>query len=460
MHKINLKKQILNALVTGAFLFTYLFTSPLHALAAAETPEFSTEQDETSWPAGPSITGESGIVMEVSTGTILYEKNMHDQHYPASITKIMTVLLAIEKCGMDEIVTVPHEAVYMEDKGSHIALDEGEQITVEQCLYAIMLASANDAAYALAVHIGGTIEDFAEMMCLRAQQLGCQDTHFTNPHGLPDEEHVTSAYDMALITRQALQYEIFRTVAGTLYYEIPPTEHQKDLIPMSQHNKMLGNGKYGYEGAFCGKTGYTVAARNTLVTCASRDGMELICVTMKTEGKQVYVDMASLLDFGFENFKVETVPQGADAEEMTRLQNKLGMDIVKNNARLTDTVNVVIPAQGTLSGLGMDISDVEVLEGDQRAAQLSYLYQDHIVGTSSVTWTDIPDPPAVPETEAAGADENGEDEEEAGGLSGMTWVLVILFLLAAGGGGFMYYYRLVQKRRMNNRRRRLPTAQE
>lgn len=459
MHKINLKKQILNALVTGAFLFTYLFTSPLNALAASATPEFSYEQDEVSWPQGPSITGEAGIVMEVSTGTILYEKNMHDQHYPASITKIMTVLLAIEKCGLDEIVTVPHEAVYMEDKGSHIALDEGEQITVEQCLYAIMLASANDAAYALAIHIGGTIEDFAEMMCLRAQQLGCQDTHFTNPHGLPDEEHVTSAYDMAVITRQALQYEIFRTVAGTLYYEIPPTEHQKDLIPMSQHNKMLGNGKYGYEGAFCGKTGYTVAARNTLVTCASRDGMELICVTMKTEGKQVYVDMASLLDFGFENFKVETVSQGADAEEKTRLEKKLGMEFVKNNARLSDTVNVVIPAGGTLAGLLMDVSDVEVLEGDQRAAQLSYLYQDHIVGTSSVTWTDVPDPPAAPETEADTADENDDGGKEQGGHFGV-WTVIVILLLLAGGGGFLYYYRLVQKRRMNNRRRRQPSAQE
>lgn len=115
--------------------------------------------------------------MEASTGTILYEKNMHDIHYPASITKIMTVLLAIENCDMNEIVVVPPEAVYMEDKGSHIALDENEQLTVEQCLYAVMLASANDAAYALAVHVGGTYENFIQMMNDKAKELGCQNTN-------------------------------------------------------------------------------------------------------------------------------------------------------------------------------------------------------------------------------------------------------------------------------------------
>ena len=122
---------------------------------------------------------------------------MHAQYYPASITKIMTALLAMENCGLDEMVTVPHEAVYMDDKGSHIALDEGEELTVEDCLYGMMLASANDAAYALAVHVGGTIENFADMMNKRAKELGCQDSNFVNPHRLPDERHVSSAYDMA-----------------------------------------------------------------------------------------------------------------------------------------------------------------------------------------------------------------------------------------------------------------------
>lgn len=218
--------------IKGIILFVcciiYLFVGiqPMYT-KAAEDNDHATENPI--WVDSPSIMGESGIVMEVSTGTILYEKNMHDIHYPASITKIMTVLLAIENCEMDEIVTVPPEAVYMEDKGSHIALDAGEQLTVEQCLYAIMLASANDAAYALAEHVGGTYENFIRMMNEEAKELGCENTNFTNPHGLPDENHVTSAYDMALITKAALQCDMFQTVSGTSYYEILPTEHQKDL---------------------------------------------------------------------------------------------------------------------------------------------------------------------------------------------------------------------------------------
>ena len=157
------------------------------------------------------------------------KKNMHDTHYPASITKIMTALLAIENCEMDEVVTVPPEAVYMEDKGTHIALDAGEQLTVEQCLYAIMLASANDAVYALAEHVGGTYENFIRMMNDKAKEIGCQNTNFTNPHGLPDESHVNSAYDMALITKAALQYDMFRTVSGAFYYEIPPLRNIRKI---------------------------------------------------------------------------------------------------------------------------------------------------------------------------------------------------------------------------------------
>ena len=216
----------------------YLFfcIQPVHIMAATNN-NYTVEDDI--WADTPSIIGESGIVMEVSTGTILFEKNIHDTHYPASITKIMTALLAIENCEMDEIVTIPPEAVYMEDKGTHIALDAGEQLTVEECLYAILLASANDAAYALAEHVGGTYENFICMMNAKANEIGCQNTNFTNPHGLPDENHVTSAYDMALITRAALQYDMFQTVSGAFYYEIPPTEHQKDLICMNNHHKMI-----------------------------------------------------------------------------------------------------------------------------------------------------------------------------------------------------------------------------
>lgn len=188
-------------------MISLLITVPPVSVYADESAGITKAQNK--WPDNPSIMGESGILMEVSTGTILYEKNMHAIQYPASITKIMTALLAIENCRLDETVVVPAEAVYMEDKGTHIALDEGEQLSVEQCLYAVLLASANDAAHALAEHVGGTYENFIVMMNEKAEELGCQNTNFTNPHGLPDENYVTTAYDMALITKAALQYNEF-----------------------------------------------------------------------------------------------------------------------------------------------------------------------------------------------------------------------------------------------------------
>ena len=166
-------------LIVGWVAYLFLGIQPMHVIAAENNdPTIK----NTIWADSSSIAGESGIVIEVSTGTILYEKNMHDIHYPASITKIMTALLAIENCEMDEIVTVPPEAVYMEDKGTHIALDEGEQLTVEQCLYAVMLASANDAAYALAEHVGGIYENFIHMMNEKAKELGCQKLRITRFH--------------------------------------------------------------------------------------------------------------------------------------------------------------------------------------------------------------------------------------------------------------------------------------
>lgn len=323
----------------------------------------------------PYIVGESGIIMEASTGTILYEKNMHDMHYPASITKIMTVLLAIENCGMDEIVTVPPEAVYMEDKGSHIALDEGEQLTVEQCLYAIMLASANDAAYALAEHVGGTYENFIHMMNEKAKELGCQNTNFTNSHGLPDENHVTSAYDMALITKAALQYDMFQKVSGTAYYEIPPTEHQKDLICMYNHHKMIGKTELQNEEVFAGKNGYTDAAGHTLVTCAKRDDMVIICVVMKDQKEYLYQDTLELLNFGLDHFSKETIhADKAYFEEMLKKENPIfeNCSISKFDV---DDIYVVIPK-------GVNVSDLNLIFDYEEAETVTaqYFYEDHLVG--------------------------------------------------------------------------------
>lgn len=327
------------------------------------------------WLDGPSIVGESGIVMEVSTGTILYEKNMHDIHYPASITKIMTALLAIENCEMDEIVTVPPEAVYMEDKGTHIALDAGEQLTVEQCLYAVMLASANDAAYALAEHVGGTYENFIRMMNEKAKEIGCQNTNFTNPHGLPDESHVTSAYDMALITKAAIQCDMFQTVSRTPYYEIPSTEYQKDLICMYNHHKMIGKTELQNEEVFAGKNGYTDAAGHTLVTCAKRNDMVIICVVMRDQGEYVYQDTVELLNYSLDGFsKVKISENKAYFEEMLKKENPIFEKCFISEFNV-DNSYVIIPTKLKVSDL-----NIEFDYGETKTVTAQYFYENHLLG--------------------------------------------------------------------------------
>lgn len=386
-----LMKNKWKSVLAASLAVLCLFRTPSMASAseASEPPSDSETAQEASWPQGPDIVGESGIVMEVSTGTILYDKNMHVQHFPASITKIMTALLAIENCSLDEIVTVPHEAVYMDEKGSHIALDEGEQLTVEECLYAMMLASANDAAYSVAIHVGGTIENFAAMMNQRARELGCQNTNFVNPHGLHDDNHVTSAYDMALIVREALKHEIFRTTSGTIFYEIPPNEHQPDLIPMYNHQDMLTNSRYHYDGCFSGKTGYTYTAKNTLVTCAKRNNMELICVTMKTEGKQVYLDTASLLDFGFEHFKQVPV-EGNESRYTSVPSSTVPSSPVGDKTPLvslnTDCY-VILPNDAEFSDLESTLSYGPNTEGSPTIGNLQYTYAGHPVGAACLDLT-------------------------------------------------------------------------
>lgn len=362
-------------IVLQVYFIIYLFVNMLQPMYVMANGDDNNMAENGNWQVNPSIMGESAIVMELSTGTVLYEKNMHAIHYPASITKIMTVLLAIENCEMDEIVTVPPEAVYMEDKGSHIALDVGEQLTVEQCLYAIMLASANDAAYALAEHVGGTYENFTHMMNEKAKAIGCQNTNFTNSHGLPDESHVTSAYDMALITMAALQYDMFQTVSGTSYYEIPPTKHQKDLISMYNHHKMIGKTEFHSEEVIAGKNGYTDAAGHTLVTCAKRDDMVIICVVMKDQGEYVYQDTLELLNYGLDGFsKVKISEYKTYFEEMLKKENKIFENCFISRFDV-DNSYVIIPK-------GLNASDLNIKFDYEEAKTITaqYFYDKYLAG--------------------------------------------------------------------------------
>jgi len=378
------------------------------------------------WTGSPSIMGESGIVMEMSTGMILYEKNMHDTHYPASITKIMTALLAIENCEMDKVVTVPLEAVYMEDKGTHIALDAGEQLTVEQCLYAVMLASANDAAYALAEHVGHTYENFIRMMNDKAKEIGCQNTNFTNPHGLPDESHITSAYDMALITKAALQYDMFRTVSGAFYYEIPPTEHQKDLICMNNHHKMIGKTEFHNEEVFAGKNGYTDAAGHTLVTCAKRDDMVIVCVIMRDQEEYVYQDTLELLEYGLGSFsKVKINEDKTYYEEMLKRESPIFENCVISEFD-ADNLYVILPKELSVTDLNINFD-----YGGAETVTAQYYFENHLVGQFEFTVEGIQTESASIENEVQEqVSENMENESHSLNRNYIIFAIIVGIFVA------------------------------
>ena len=264
------------------------------------------------WPQGPQIYAESAIVMEASSGAILYNKDMDMKNYPASITKIMTALLTLENCSLDETVTYSYNATHTIDAGSSsIYTTEDEQLTVEQSLYALMLESANECANGLAEHVAGSIDAFAEMMNQKAAELGCTNTHFTNANGLHNDEHYTSAHDMALITQAAIQNEDFLRISGTAKYQMQPTNKRDEITYMTNHHYMIapykGITKYLDDSVIAGKTGNTSVAKGTLVTVAERNGMTLIVVTMRTQstgekGVPLFTDTALLLDYASENF--------------------------------------------------------------------------------------------------------------------------------------------------------------
>ena len=253
----------------------------------------------------PELIGESAIIVDMKTGYTLYEKNIYDKHYPASITKIMTSLLTLEQASMNETVTFSYGAVFSVEAGSSVAyVDVDEKLTVEQCLYGLMLISGNDLANGLAEHVGGSMGNFAEMMTDRAKELGCINTNFTNAHGLHDEKHYTCAYDMALIAMNTYEkQENFRKICGTLTYECPPTNKQKEKRVWGNKNRLINPyEQLYYPECLGGKTGYTNQAGGTLVTYAKINDRELVCVIMKsTNSASAFADTTALYNYIKEN---------------------------------------------------------------------------------------------------------------------------------------------------------------
>ncbi len=343
------------------------------------------------WPIGPDISCGSACLMDSDSGAILYGKNIDTVNYPASITKILTCLIAAENCSLDEMVTFSKEAVFGIDKGSsNVGMDVGQSITMEEALYCIMLASANEVASAVAEHVAGSIEEFANMMNDKAKSLGCTNTHVANANGLPNEDHYTTAHDMALIARAFNANETLRHIAGTGTYEIKATDTQPDTFTMPNHHKMYPNKEYAYEFVTWGKTGYTVAAGSTLVTCAKNDGLDLVCVVMRGDNPAHYEDTTKLLDYGFENFKKITV---ADYEKKYDIGSA---DFFKTDSSIFGNSNnilsidpsdeMTIPKDMPFENLDSEIIYVDNVPNI--IATVKYTYTGNYVGYSTINVAD------------------------------------------------------------------------
>lgn len=338
------------------------------------------------WPDNISISAEGGILMDADTGAVLYGKNIHVNYFPASITKILTALIIIENCNMDDIVTFSHNAVYNVEAGSsNAALDEGDQLTVRDALYAMMLRSANEAANALAEHCAGSMEQFAAMMNAKAVSLGCTESNFTNPSGLNDPNHFTTAYDMALIAKAAFSNEIFVEIDSTLYYDLPVTKNKPEGQRIYPGHKMLKkNMTQYYPGIVGGKTGYTSLAGNTLVTCAERDGMKLVTVILN--GHQThYTDTKALLDFGFQNFK------SLNVSDYDQTYSSIENDMTIAGLPTTDLSilavqknrSITLPKTAEFADASTSISyDLPADAPEGGIACISYTYNDRQIGSS------------------------------------------------------------------------------
>ena len=379
------------------------------------------------WPDAPETLSPSVILMEESTGTILYEKNSDEAHYPASITKIMTTLLALENGNLSDMVTFSDDAIN-NTEGSGIARDYGEQMTLEQCLYGVMLESANECAYAVAEHVGGTVENFVDMMNAKAKELGCTNTHFANPHGLQDENHYTTAHDMALIAQAAYQNETFRIIIGTKMYTIPPTNKHAEETVLRNHHDMLctyhnANRKYLYPYCVGGKTGYTATANSTLVTYAEKDGMTLICVVMDTQSPNQFIDTVNLFDYAFDNFQVLNVAENdTDYSAETTVDNG-NLDNIAPFVELDKDAVIVLPKTAEFSDTS---SSVEYNDSDPEiAGSITYTYAGRNVGKADIKTTGV-----VVEGYAFDNESTEEEEQEAVSTVQVKPIVVVLLIVA------------------------------
>lgn len=332
------------------------------------------------WPEGPGTYGEGAIVMEVGTGAILYAKNIDAHFYPASITKLLTALVAFENADLDDEVRVTEECIdFLEWDDARINLEVGNKLSLKNAMYALLLASANDAAYAIGQSVGENAGHdykwFIKQMNKRCKELGGKNSNFVNTNGLHDDNHYTCARDMALIARELYKYPEVFTIMQTVDYTIPKSKTIDEHYFYQYHQMLLPANANYYEYAIGGKTGYTDQALSTLVTMTDKDGYQLVCVVLKTHGVNVYPDTRNLIEYAYDNFKKVSV------------KNKEKSDYVEEILEEDNSGYVVLPDDVKFADLDLEIVPDDESGKESDEGTLEYYYEDQYVGNARATLT-------------------------------------------------------------------------
>ncbi len=341
------------------------------------------------WPADTGILAEAGVVMDIDSGAVLFSQNGHVAYPPASITKLLTALIVLEHAGLEETVTYSETAVNSveADSGNKLSLTAGDTLTVEECLYVLLLVSSNQTANALAEHVAGSISGFVDMMNEKLAELGCTESHFDNPSGLNGDTQYVSALDMARIAQAAYQNETLLAINSADSYQIGPTINNPDgASAVNEHRLVITEdpaNEYYCPAAKAGKTGYLLAAGNTLVTYGEQDGRRLVSVILKGSPRQYFLDGKNLLEFGFGNFQNMEI-SGNETRYVT------GQEPVDINGtsyqpeQLAIEPGKVITLPNTAAFSDAELSLEPVLDGapEECVGLLSYSYNDRKIGSA------------------------------------------------------------------------------
>lgn len=363
-----------------------LISLMITALMAAGMPMTAFAKPD--WPSDTGIESEAGIVMDADSGAVLFGQNIHVQKAPASITKILTALVVIENSSLDDTITFSHDAVYnVEDgSGNKNSIEEGDTLSVRDCLYLLLMRSSNQAANALAEHVGGSRDGFVKMMNEKTAELGCENSHFANPSGLNDDTQLTSVYDMALIASAAYKNDTLLTISKDKSYRLPATKNNPDGVTIQPEHKLLittdTESPNYYPYAVAGKTGYTSIAGQTLVTYAIKDDRRQIAVTMKSTQATHYQDTIALMDFGFLRFKNVNISENETAYTSGDQPVQIGDNSYQPSDLSMDTLAVItLPKDASFADAEKTVvTDLPEDAPQGAVALLSYKYNDRKIG--------------------------------------------------------------------------------